>query len=147
MNKALAPRPTALATAASISGSLPTSKIMIGSPIVCAAAITSFRSAAVSGEFELTSTAMDVALGTNCRSSSSRFVPNTPDRKLTPVTLPPGRFMLATRPDLTGSPPPANTIGVVAVTALAARDEVSLPTTTATGRRINSAANSGSRSG
>ena len=36
------------------------------------------------------------------------------------MTLPPGRLRLATRPSLTGSPPPANTIGTVVVAALAA---------------------------
>jgi hypothetical protein len=36
-------------------------------------------------------------------------------RKLTPVTLPPGRFMLATRPNFTGSAPIVNTIGMVEV--------------------------------
>ena len=39
---------------------------------------------------------------------------------VTPVTLPPGRFRLATRPDLTGSPPCVKTIGIVVVAALAA---------------------------
>jgi putative ABC transport system substrate-binding protein len=34
--------------------------------------------------------------------------------------LPPGRLKLVTRSSLTGSPPPANTIGTVVVTALAA---------------------------
>ena len=41
-------------------------------------------------------------------------------KKFTPVTLPPGRLRLATRPDLTGSAPTAKTIGIVAVAALAA---------------------------
>src|SRR5262249_1897457 len=40
-----------------------------------------------------------------------------------PVTLPPGRLRLATRPILTGSPPLTKTIGIVAVAALAAIDE------------------------
>jgi hypothetical protein len=35
--------------------------------------------------------------------------------KLTPVTLPPGRLRLATRPSLTGSPSAAKTIGTVVV--------------------------------
>ena len=68
----------------------------------------------------LTSMPIVVALGTSWRSSSSRFAPNTAAKKLTPVTLPPGRFMLATRPSLTGSPPLTNTIGIVEVAALAA---------------------------
>ena len=63
---------------------------------------------------------MDAALGTSWRSSSSRFVPNSPPKKTTPVTLPPGRLRLATTPSLTGSPPVANTIGTVFVAALAA---------------------------
>ena len=42
-------------------------------------------------------------------------------KKLTPVTLPPGRLRLATRPSLTGSPPLVKTIGIVAVAALAAK--------------------------
>ena len=37
-----------------------------------------------------------------------------------PVTLPPGRLRLATRPCLTGSAPLAKTIGIVVVAALAA---------------------------
>jgi hypothetical protein len=40
---------------------------------------------------------------------------------LTPVTFPPGRLKLATRPSLMGSPPVKKTIGIVAVAALAAR--------------------------
>ena len=39
---------------------------------------------------------------------------------LTPVALPPGRFVLATSASRTGSPPTMNTIGIVAVAALAA---------------------------
>ena len=70
--------------------------------------------------FGFTSTAIVVALGTSWRSSSSRFAPNTPEKKTTPVTLPPGRLRLATRPSLTGSPPVAKTIGTVVVAALAA---------------------------
>ena len=39
---------------------------------------------------------------------------STPGRRSTPVTLPPGRFRLATRPSPTGSSPTAKTIGIVA---------------------------------
>src|SRR5262249_22706075 len=46
--------------------------------------------------------AMVFALGVSWRKISSRFVPNAPETKLTPVMLPPGRFRLATRPSLTG---------------------------------------------
>jgi hypothetical protein len=38
----------------------------------------------------------------------------------TPVTLPPGRFRLATRPSWTGSAAVSNTIGTVVVAAFAA---------------------------
>src|SRR5262249_742213 len=47
--------------------------------------------------------------------------PSVLEKKTTPVTLPPGRLRLATRPSLTGSLPLANTIGTVVVAALAAR--------------------------
>ena len=89
--------------------------------------------------------AIVVALGTSWRSSSSRFVPNTAVRKLTPVTLLPGRLRLATRPNATGSPPAANTIGTVVVAALAASAEAVFPIITAAGRRINSATSAGNR--
>ena len=48
-------------------------------------------------------------------------------KKVTPVTLPPGRLMLATRPSETGSLPLANTIGMVAVAAFAAWAEFAVP--------------------
>jgi hypothetical protein len=38
----------------------------------------------------------------------------------TPVMFPPGLFRLATRPSSTGSPPPKNTIGMLAFAALTA---------------------------
>jgi putative tryptophan/tyrosine transport system substrate-binding protein len=77
---------------------------------------------------------------------ASRFAPTSPVKKFTPVTLPPGRFRLATRPSLTGSPPAAKTIGTDVVAALAASAETRFPAITATGRWINSATNAGSRS-
>ena len=56
--------------------------------------------------------------GTISRSRPSRFASNSPVNMLTPVALPPGRFMLATSPILTGSSPTPNTIGMVAVRRL-----------------------------
>jgi hypothetical protein len=47
--------------------------------------------------------------------------------KLIPVTLPPGRLKLATRPASTGSPPAVKTIGIVVVAALAADAETGPP--------------------
>ena len=73
--------------------------------------------------------------------------PQHAGEKTTPVTLPPGRLRLATRPSLTGSLPVAKTIGTVVVAALAASAEGVFPTITATGRRINSATRAGNRSG
>jgi hypothetical protein len=49
-----------------------------------------------------------------------RFAPSSARTNATPVTLPPGRLRLATRPNLTGSPPLAKTIGIAVVAALAA---------------------------
>ena len=68
----------------------------------------------------LTSRASTVALGTSSRSNSSRFPSNAVLNWLTPVTLPPGRLRLATRPSLTGSCHRTKTIGIVVVAALAA---------------------------
>ena len=78
---------------------------------------------------------MRAAPGRNSRKSPSCFAPSSAEMKLTPVTLPPGRLRLATRPSLTGSPPVTKTIGTVVVAALAARAEGVLPTITATCRR------------
>jgi len=85
-------------------------------------------------------------VGTSWRSSSNRFAPNSAARKLAPVTLPPGRLRLATRPSLTGSAPLVKTIGTVVVAALAASAEGVFPTITATGWRIKLATRPGSRS-
>src|SRR5262249_55469140 len=67
---------------------------------------------------------------------------------VTPVTLPPGRLRLVTRPAWTGSAAVPKTIGMVAVAALAANAAAlsAGAARTATWRRIRSAANSGSRS-
>jgi hypothetical protein len=77
-----------------------------------------------------------------------RFGPNWLLMKLIPVTLPPGRFKLATNPCWTGSLPFANTIGMLAVAALAASAETTLPVAkiASTGRLTTSAASAGSLS-
>src|SRR5262249_782499 len=69
------------------------------------------------------SIAIAVALGANWRRSSSRLVPRSEARKVTPVTFPPGLLRLATRPSSTGSPPVVNTIGIVFVAVLAASSD------------------------
>ncbi len=147
MSSAPAPRWSMVANAGSKSRSLPVSRMMSCCPIAFAAASTSLRSASVSGPYGRTSMAIVVALGTSSRNISNRFPPNSPAKKTTPVTLPPGRLRRATRPSRTGSLPVAKTIGTVAVAALAASAEVWFPTITATGRRINSAVSAGNRSG
>jgi len=80
--------------------------------------------------------------------AASRLATTSPVKKLMPVAFPPGRLMLATRPDLTGSSPTLKTIGIVEVAALAARAPGGLPGTaiTATLRRTRSAASCAIRS-
>jgi len=56
----------------------------------------------------------------NSRSNSSRLPTSALTSWLTPVRLPPGRLRLATNPDLTGSPPTVNMIGMVDVARFAA---------------------------
>src|SRR5215510_12364441 len=104
-------------------------------------------SLSVSGVFEFGSTSIAIApgLGINWRSSSSRFVTDALERKLTPVVLPPGRLRLATRPLMTGSLPVTNTIGTVVVAALAASAEGVFPTIRATCWRTKSATRAGNR--
>ena len=64
-----------------------------------------------------------------------------------PVTLPPGRLRLGTRPSLTGSPPVENTTGTVVVAALAANaGGTPAVNIAATERLTSSAANNGNRS-
>ena len=64
-----------------------------------------------------------------------------------PVTLPPGRAMLATMPALTGSSPTWKTMGIIVVADLAA-SVAAFPAvaSTATRRRTRSAAIVGNRS-
>jgi hypothetical protein len=57
--------------------------------------------------------------GASCN-SSSRFGAISTFNWVAPVTLPPGRLRLATRPSCTGSPLVVKTIGIVVVAALAA---------------------------
>ena len=59
-------------------------------------------------------------VGINSCASSMRLGPTSTFNWVAPVTLPPGRLRLATRPSCTGSPSVANTIGIELLTALAA---------------------------
>src|SRR5262249_17266732 len=63
---------------------------------------------------------MTLALGISSRRIDICLLTTSGARKLTPVTLPLGRLMLATSPAATGSVPVAKTIGMVEVAALAA---------------------------
>ena len=69
------------------------------------------------------STPTRTAPGCNSCNNPSCFAPSSATTNVTPVTLPPGRLRLATRPSLSGSPPPWKTIGIVVVAALATIDE------------------------
>ena len=88
------------------------------------------------------------SLGTASLSISSLLVFSSGAKPASPVTLPPGRARLATKPAPTGSPAFAITMGMVVV-ALFAANAVGAPETTirSTLRRTNSAASSGRRSG
>ena len=88
------------------------------------------------------------SLGTASLSISSLLVFSSGDKLESPVTLPPGRARLATRPAPTGSPAFAITMGMVVV-ALFAANAGGAPETTirSTLRRTKSAASSGRRSG
>src|SRR5262249_26580816 len=72
--------------------------------------------------------AIVLAAGASSCSNSSRFPPSAPKMMFTPVTLPPGRLRLATKPIFTASPPLAKIIGIEDVTDFAARPEAPPPT-------------------
>jgi hypothetical protein len=63
---------------------------------------------------------MTVALAISSRRIAICLLTTSGARKLAPVTLPPGRLMLATSPEVIGSVPIAKTIGIVVVAAFAA---------------------------
>ena len=87
------------------------------------------------------------SLGTASLSISSLLVFSSVAKLESPVTLPPGRARLATKPAPTGSPTFVITMGMVVVALLAA-NAARVPATTirSTLRRTRSAASSGRRS-
>ena len=88
------------------------------------------------------------SLGTASLSISSLLVFSSGDKLEFPVTLPPGRARLATKPAPTGSPEFAITMGMVVVAFFAANaGGVAETTIRSTLRRTRSAASSGRRSG
>ena len=88
------------------------------------------------------------SLGTASLSISSLLVFSSVAKVESPVTLPPGRARLATKPTPTGSPALVITMGMVVVAFLAANaGRVPATTIRSTLRRTSSAASSGRRSG
>src|SRR5205823_4485158 len=108
----------------------------------CASVIADWETVSVGGW----SMAKRVAPGTSSCSNCRRFPDSSIFIELIPVTLPPGRLKLATRPIWTGSAADTKTIGIVAVAALAASGPGVPPVAMiATRRRTRSAANAGKR--
>ena len=93
----------------------------MGRPKAEAAAFISVAATPRLGLNRPTSAAKRMAPGTMSYNSASRFAPSSMAMAVTPVTLPPGRLRLATRPTWTGSLPMPKTIGIVGVADLAAR--------------------------
>src|SRR5947209_16214865 len=85
-----------------------------------AAACRSLNMVSVLGLVGLTSAAMMVAVGTNSCANSNRFGITSTYNWVTPVTLPPGRLRLATRPICTGSLAVVKTMGIVVIAAFTA---------------------------
>jgi len=112
-----------------------------------AACISVLLTRASCGLAGLTSRAMVLALGTCSCSSSSRFDATSVFNDVMPVTLPPGRLKLATRPCATGSRLVLKTMGIVVVAALAASAAaISGAVITATFRWTRSTARADNRS-
>ena len=81
-------------------------------------------------------------------SSCRRRPPSSAAMLVTPVTLPPGRLRLATRPVSTGAPAGAMMMGMVLVAAIAARTAgVKWATMMSTSPLTSSAACSAARAG
>ena len=67
--------------------------------------------------------AIIAAVGATSCNRPTRFAKGALLNKLMPVTLPPGRLKLGTKPSWTGSMTAVKTIGIVVVAALAAISE------------------------
>ncbi len=85
--------------------------------------------------------------GTTSPRSSSRLLATSVDWSESPVTLPPGRARLTTKPPRTGSVANAKTMGIIAVADFTVGTEGPSVTMRSTWRWTNSAAISASRSG
>jgi hypothetical protein len=80
-------------------------------PTVCAAFWTSVRLSRRIGAVGIDERPIRPAFGISSRSTSSRFASSSTVNAPVPVTLPPDRLRLATRPSLTGSEVAVKTIG------------------------------------
>jgi hypothetical protein len=89
-------------------------------PMAEAAACASLIKATFVGLLGLMIMAKRAARGSGSCRRPIGFPPSSPLMEVMPLTLLPGRFMLATSPSWTGSAPMPKTIGIVAVAALAA---------------------------
>src|SRR6516164_8689188 len=78
------------------------------------------------GLFGLTRRPIRPALGRISCSSSIRLATRSTPMKVTPVTFPPGRLRLGTKPARTGSEAVVNTMGIVFVACIAALIATSL---------------------
>ena len=147
-SSAPAPRWTRLAKAVSMSRSLLASRTSSCCPMAAPPPARLEQSARVGAYLGSTSTAMRRGSRHATHATAQAASPQVrAEMKLTPVTLPPGRLRLATRPSLTGSPPVAKTIGIVVVAALAASAEgVSAARSRPPAGEPRSAASAGSRS-
>ena len=146
MSAPVRPREAA-SNARSISSALRASNRCSSIPTSRAAVCVSSMNTVLTGLSGFISTLIRESLPRASMSSSTRFPLNSGVRRLNPVTFPPGRAKLATRPALTGSPTATITIGMVLVAAFAARlAGVAAATITSTRSRTSSATSSGSRS-
>src|SRR5215831_6865879 len=100
---------SSLANCASISSAVPASRTSNFCPSV---AVASRASGSWNVRLGSNSPAIVAALGTMSRRRPRRFPDSSVANVLTPVTLPPGRFMLATRPERIESAPERKTIGI-----------------------------------
>jgi hypothetical protein len=116
-------------------------------PSTFAAVCTPLVSDSAFGFVGFTRNPIKCACGTASCMASSCFATSALNKMLTPVMLWPGRLKLATRSNLTGSPPIKKTTGIVMLAALAESAEaLSVATITSALRRTRSAVRAGNRS-
>src|SRR5215831_14424147 len=143
----LSTRPLKAANAGAKSSARRISNVAMSRPRVLAVASTSLISRTAAGAPGLTIMANLRRPGTTSRNRASRLPARSVDCIDRPVTLPPGRARLATRPLATGSSTSAITIGMTDVACFAATTGAAeCVTMTSTLSRTNSATISAKRS-